>query len=117
MCTKIPQNAYNLWKMFLAEPIMYVADPKDLKFKTLDLLTVWKVSVFEVFLVHIFLHSDEYGEIFCISSYSVQMRENMDQKIPEYLHFLRSGLFTHCRFNYICLRIFSQQLSYVNNSV
>ena len=32
----------------------------------------------------------EYGEILCISPYSVQMPENMDQKNSEYGHFLRS---------------------------
>ena len=32
----------------------------------------------------------EYGEILRISAYSVQMRENTDQKNSEYGHFLRS---------------------------
>ena len=35
----------------------------------------------------------EYGEIFCISLYSVQMWENADQYNSEYEHFLRSMLF------------------------
>ena len=32
----------------------------------------------------------EYGEILCISSYSVRMRENMNQNNSECGHFLRS---------------------------
>ena len=39
--------------------------------------TTWKVSVFGVFLVRIFLHSD-------------QMRENTDNKNSEYGHFILS---------------------------
>ena len=35
----------------------------------------------------------EYGERLCISSYSVQMRENEDQNNSEYGHFSRSGCF------------------------
>ena len=52
-------------------------------------VTVWKVCVFGVFLVRIFPHSDwmrrdsEYP-------YSVQIRENKDQKNSEYGHFSRS---------------------------
>ena len=53
-------------------------------------VTVWKVSVFGVFLVRIFRIWTEYREILRISSYSVQMRENTDQKISEYVHFSRS---------------------------
>ena len=34
----------------------------------------------------------EYGEILCISPYSVRMRENRDQNNSEYKHFLRSGI-------------------------
>ena len=33
----------------------------------------------------------EYGEILCISPYSVQMPENTDQNNSEYKHFSRSG--------------------------
>ena len=36
----------------------------------------------------------EYAKILCISPYSVQMRENMDQKNSQYGHFLRSD--NHC---------------------
>ena len=45
--------------------------------KNVESNTVWKVSVFGVFLVRIF-------------PYSVQMCENTDQKNSEYGHFLRS---------------------------
>ena len=38
----------------------------------------------------------EFGEIRSISPYSVQMRENMDQKNSEYGHFLRSEHFSNC---------------------
>ena len=38
----------------------------------------------------------EYGEIFCISPYSVRMRENADQNNSEYGHFSRSGRFCLC---------------------
>ena len=44
--------------------------------------TAWKVSLFGVFLVHNFPH--------LTSPYSVQMRENTDQKNSEYRHFSRS---------------------------
>ena len=33
----------------------------------------------------------EYGEIWSISQYSVQIRENADQNNSEYIHFSRSG--------------------------
>ena len=33
----------------------------------------------------------EYGEILCISPYSVRMQENVNQNNFEYGHFLRSG--------------------------
>ena len=36
----------------------------------------------------------EYGEILCISPYSVRMRENTDQNNSQYGHFLRSA--DHC---------------------
>ena len=44
----------------------------------------WKVSVFVVFLVHIFPHSDR---IWSTSPYSVQMRENTGQRNSKYGHF------------------------------
>ena len=49
--------------------------------------TAWKVSVFGVILVRIFLYS---GWIRGISPYSVRMKENADQNNSEYGHFLRS---------------------------
>ena len=40
----------------------------------------------------VFSHSrTEYGEIWSISQYSVQIRENADQNNSEYIHFSRSG--------------------------
>ena len=54
-------------------------------------ITAWKVSLFEVFLVRIFPHSDK------ISSYSVRMRENRDQKNSEYGRCSRS--------EYVILRV------------
>ena len=54
--------------------------------------TAWKVSVFGVLLVHIFLHSDWIrGD----TEYSVQMRENADQNNSEYKLFLRSDRYTN----------------------
>ena len=44
--------------------------------------TASKVSIFGVLLVRIFPHSDWIGEIRSISPYSVQMREDTDQKTP-----------------------------------
>ena len=40
---------------------------------------------------------NEYGEILGISTYSVQMRENTDQKISEYGPFSRSAYSIHFR--------------------
>ena len=51
------------------------------------IITSWKLSVFWVILVRIFLHSDR---ILRISPYSVRMRENRDQNNSEYGRFLRS---------------------------
>ena len=49
----------------------------------------WKVSVFWIFVVRIFPHSDWIGR----DTHSVRMRENMDQKNSEYRHFTQwSGL-------------------------
>ena len=53
----------------------------------LFLLTAWKLSVFGVFLVRIFSHLDWRRKDM---EYSVQMRENADQKNSEYRHFSRS---------------------------
>ena len=54
--------------------------------------TAWKASVCGVFLVRIFLIWTKYGEIRSISLYSVQMRENPDQKNSEYGQFSRSDV-------------------------
>ena len=43
----------------------------------------WKVSMFRVFLVRIFQHLD-WVRRFTFYPYSVQVRENMDQKNSEY---------------------------------
>ena len=53
----------------------------------LILYTAWKVSVFRVFLVHVFSHLNW---IRSISPYLVQMRENKYQKNSEYGHFSRN---------------------------
>ena len=63
---------------------------RDFCFET---FTALKVSVFGVFLVHFFSHLDRKRELRSISLYSVQMRESMDQKNSEYVHFSRSGFF------------------------
>ena len=52
--------------------------------------TVWKVSALGVILILISRTRTEYGEILCISPYSVHMRENTDQHNPKYRHFLCS---------------------------
>ena len=52
--------------------------------------TAWKVSVFGVFLVRIFPHSDWIRRK-RISPYLVRMRKSMNQKISEYGHFSRSN--------------------------
>ena len=59
------------------------------------MVTAWKASVFGVFLVRIFPHRTEYGEILRISPYSVRMRENADQKNSEYRCFSRSVSYFH----------------------
>ena len=51
-----------------------------------------KVSVFGVFLVHIFPHLDWILRDTSISPYSVQMRENTDQKNSKYRHFSSSDI-------------------------
>ena len=52
--------------------------------------TAWKMSVFGVFLVHIFPHSDWIRGDQSISPYSARMRENINQKNSEYRHFSRN---------------------------
>ena len=52
--------------------------------------TVRKVSVCGVFWSVFFCIRTEYGEMLRISPYSVQIRENADQKNSEYGHFSRS---------------------------
>ena len=54
-------------------------------------LTVQKVSASGVFWSVFFCILTEYGQILRMSPYSVQMRENMDQKNSEYGHFSRSA--------------------------
>ena len=49
--------------------------------------TVWKVSLFGVFLDIFSWIRTEYGEIQSMSPYSVRMRENGDRKKSEYRHF------------------------------
>ena len=53
-------------------------------------LTAHKLPVFVVILVLIFHIRTEYGEILCISLYSVWRPENTDQNNSEYRHFLFS---------------------------
>ena len=53
-----------------------------------SLTTAWKVSIFRVFLVCIFLHSDWIQSISI--QYLVRMQENMDQKKSEWRHFSHS---------------------------
>ena len=52
-----------------------------------DLYTAWKVSVFGVFLVRIFPHSDWIRRDTANAAKSVQIRENTDQKNSEYGYF------------------------------
>lgn len=53
--------------------------------------TSWKVSVFQVFLVRIFLHWTESGDLICKFPFLVRIRENKEQKNFEHEHFLYSG--------------------------
>ena len=53
-----------------------------------NFFTAWKVSVFGVFLVRTFPHSNWIWRD--ISPYSVRMRKNADQKNSKYGHFPRS---------------------------
>ena len=56
------------------------------------IFTAWKMSVFGVFLVRIFPHSDWIRrDTLSISPYSVWMRKNTDQKNPEEGHFSRAA--------------------------
>ena len=52
--------------------------------------TVWKVSIFGVFLVFFSHIQTEYGDLLCKSPYSVRIPENTDQKHSEYGQFLRN---------------------------
>ena len=54
--------------------------------------TAWKVPVFGVFQIRVFPPSDWIREILLISPYSVQMRENTDQKNLKYCHISRSDI-------------------------
>ena len=58
----------------------------------LEIYNTWKVSVFGVFLVRIFPHSD-WKRRDTPSPYLVQMWKNSDQKISKYGHFSRSASF------------------------
>ena len=72
------KNEYDLWKpteKCLRWPI-FTRILVAIVFR----VTAWKVSVFGVFLVRIFPHLDWILEIVRISPYSVEMRENTDQK-------------------------------------
>ena len=53
-----------------------------------NLNTAWKVSMFGVFLVRIFPHSDWIRKVLQIFPYSLRIRENTDKKNSEYEHFL-----------------------------
>ena len=57
---------------------------------TYSIHTVWKVSVFVVSLVSIYLTFGPNTEIRCISMYLVQMREDTDQKNSQYGNLSRS---------------------------
>ena len=59
-------------------------------FDLLVLFTVWKVSVFRVFLVPFSCTHTEFRRIQSISRYSVQMPENTNQKNSKYRHYLCS---------------------------
>ena len=65
---------------------------KELPYGYHELLnTLWKVSLFGVFLVRIFPHLDWIrGDARRISPYSVRMRENTGQKNSKYRHFSRT---------------------------
>ena len=52
--------------------------------------TVWKVSIFGVFLVFFSHIQTEYWDLLCKSPYSVRIPENTDQKHSEYGQFLRN---------------------------
>ena len=67
---KTAKNEFRIWWYFI---------------QRLDIITAWKEYVLEVFLVRILPHLDWIW----VSPYSVQMRENTDQKTSEYEHILR----------------------------
>ena len=71
-------------------------------YKNLDKHTAWKVSVLGVFLVWIFPRLDWILRIF---PYSVQVRENTDQKNFKYGHFSHSDKFPHNLSTRLCVNI------------
>ena len=58
-----------------------------------------KVSYLELLWSIFSIIWTEYGDIWSISPYSVQMRENTDQNNSEYGHFLPSVIYSWCRFS------------------
>ena len=78
-----------------------------------ELLT-WKVSVFGIFLVSIFLHLSEYLDLQSKSPYSVWMRENMNKKNSEYGHFYT--VLSICRYwDLTVMKGVTQLLFYINH--
>ena len=54
--------------------------------------SLYKKYLYSELFWSVFSHiRTEYGEIWSISQYSVQIRENADQNNSEYIHFSRSG--------------------------
>ena len=62
----------------------------NLNGKTETKSLVEKCPYYDLFWSAFYRIWTEYGEVLCISLYSVRMRENMDQNNSEYRHFLRS---------------------------
>ena len=81
---QIGEAAINLW-LFWKQVLIYTS---SLRVTYIQTTTVQKVSVFEVFLVRIFPHSDRIRRD--TPSYSARMQESTDQKNSEYGHFLPS---------------------------
>ena len=77
---------FNISFIFLEFPTEIVLPLNCVEvFSFSQLYTTWKVSVYGVFLVRIFPHSDWIRRD---TEYSVGMRENTDQENSEYRHFL-----------------------------
>ena len=77
-------------------------------------LLTWKVSVFGIFLVSIFLQLSEYLDLQSKSPYSVWMRENMNQKNSEYGHFYT--VLSICRYwDLTVMKGVTQLLFYINH--